>query len=115
MNIADFTLGQNMASRRADAAIDEWEDHANRLKQKLRDAEAGSKELAKQSLFESARVDGLRAVVSAMEDEIRRLDPNSSLLNKSTRDNIAAHGINRYLAPHGYLYDLKTFTVSKIR
>lgn len=115
MDITDFNIGRNMAARRADAAIDEWEDHSNKLTQKLRKAEAGSKELAKQRLFESAKVDGLRAVISAMESEIRRLNPNSSLLNKSTRDNIAAQGMAQYLAPHGYSYDLKTFKVSKIR
>lgn len=114
MNFADFNQGRNVAARRADAAIDEWEEHSNQLKQRLRIAETSSEDLAKQRIFESAKVDGFRAVIAAMEGEIRRLNPNSPLLQQATKDNIASQRMAEYLSPHGYHYDTKTYKVTKL-
>lgn len=114
MNVQDYQQGAAIGSAGANAAIDEWENHANGLKRKLRNAHIEAELLAERKLFENAKVEGLRAVISAMEAEIRRSNPNSSLLQKTTRDNISTQRMAEFLAPQGYHYDLKTYNVSKV-
>lgn len=106
--------GASATARNYGAAIDQWEEHAERLKGRLQDATEKADELAEQRLFANAQVEGLRAVIAAMENEIQRLKPNSSLLQQSTRKNIAAQRMAEFLVPHGYQYDLKNYKVSKV-
>ncbi|MHB8165267.1 MAG: hypothetical protein ACYDDT_00590 [Sulfuricella sp.] len=106
--------GSWATARRYGAAIDEWEAHANRLQGRLQAATNQAEELEKKRLFEEANVEGLRAVISAMETEIRRSNPNSSLLQKTTKTNIVTQRMAEFLAPQGYHYDRQTYQVSKV-
>lgn len=106
--------GSAATARNYGAAIDQWEEHSNRLEGKLRAATQNAEELAKQRLFADAQVEGLRAVIAAMENEIQRSKPNSSLLQQTTRKNISGEAMAKILQVHGYHYDKKTELVTKI-
>jgi chromosome segregation ATPase len=106
--------GSAATARNYGSAIDQWEAHAERLKGRLKDATEKADELAEQRLFADAKIEGLRAVIAAMETEIQRSKPNSSLLQQSTRNNIAAQRMAEFLVPHGYQYDRENYKVSKV-
>lgn len=106
--------GSAATARNYGVAIDQWEEHSNRLEGKLRAATQNAEELAEQRLFADAKIEGMRAVIAAMETEIQRSKPNSSLLQRSTRNNIAAQRMAEFLIPHGYQYDRENYKVSKV-
>lgn len=91
-------------------AIGEWKEHSNKLKVKLRDAEDNT-------LFEQARVEGLRAYVARLQEELVRFAPQSELVRRKEEmekviQDVAAAS---FFAKHGWLFDMQTRTVTKVK
>ena len=119
MNFFDRQIGAldgaAAASRRYEGAIDQWEEHSNRLEAKLRAATQNAEELAKQKLFAQAQVEGRTALLEALKNELARVCPNSPLLqNENARKNITGQAMANFLRPHGYNYDIATEMVKKV-
>lgn len=118
MSLLDYQQGAAAGAagvRRANAAIDQWEAHSNRLEAKLRAATQAAEELAKQRLFAQAQLEGRTALMEALKNELARLCPNSPLLqDESARKNINGQAMARFLRLHDYDYDIATEMVKKV-
>lgn len=119
MSILDRQQGELDGSwataRRYDAAINEWEAHANRLQGRLQAATNQAEELAKQRLFAQAQIAGQTALVQALQHELARVCPTSPLLREDgTGTNILRSAMAQFLKPHGYNYDPQTQQVRKV-
>lgn len=107
--------GSSATARNYGAAIDQWEEHSNRLEGKLRAATQNAEELAKQRLFAQAQLEGQTAVMLVLKAELERVCPNSPLLHEDgRRTNIARAAMAQFLEQHGYNYDPKTQAVRKV-
>lgn len=103
-------LGQAVANRNADRAIAKWKDYSNGLNRQLQDAKREVENISEQRLFDEAKLEGLRAYITALQSEVKRLNPNSSLLNPDTKNNIHVEKMKDFLSQKGYDYNGKTVT-----
>ncbi|MFM0265552.1 hypothetical protein [Paraburkholderia sediminicola] len=100
---ADSAAG---ASHRAKAVAGEWRTYSEGLQARLDKVSEGQ-------IFASAQLSGATALAKALEEELRRVAPNSPLLNPQVRDQIQKQGMAATLAKNGYDYDMATNRVSK--
>jgi len=105
MSSTDFVNGRmaaNFANRRAsvdaDEAIDSWKDYSNKLQIKLQKTEFNFVEATTQC-------EGLVRIVARMKEELKRLDPDNSLLRDEVRHQIYATGVADKFRELGYDYD----------
>lgn len=104
MSINEFFDGQmsaNLANRRV---VSEWQEYSERLKQQLQKTEF---DFAK---AESGRI-GFAHLFRTVLEELRRLDPKNSLLEKDVQLKILGDKVAEKAAEMGYSYDPSTGTL----
>lgn len=107
--------GAAAAARNYGHAIDQWEEHSNRLEDRLRLSMQNAEELAKQRIFAQAQLEGQTALVQALKQELARACPNSPLVREEiARKEIQRTAMASFLKNNGYDYDIKTQMVKKI-
>lgn len=118
MNLLDRQIGAldgaAATARNYEHAIDQWEEHSNRLEAKLRAATQNAEELAKQKLFAQAQLEGQKALVQELQRELGRVGSNSALAQEENAKKIRLSAMSTFLKKHGYDYDTKTEMVRKI-
>ena len=107
MSWSDIQYGEQQGAKRGNDAINQWETYSNRLKAQLDSA-------TKEQVFGAASLDAQTVMLRKIEAELRRLDPNNPLLRVETQRQVKTQVMADTLAKRGYLYDTKTFQVSKI-
>lgn len=105
MNYSDFNQGRNVAARRADVAIDEWESFSNDLQRKLDASEKKAVRLA-------AREAGRDAQQRALREALAKIDPQNPLLKALPE--IGAKAMVESCANNGYSYNPGTETLRKL-
>lgn len=108
MSYYDYSngLGAGMAARNAvvkeySSAIDKWEAHAHQLQKQLDRAEESK-------LFMTLQFKANDYVLIAALEELRRVNPNSPLLNKINRDILRRQQYAQALMKNGYQFDPST-------
>lgn len=109
-------IGAGATARRYGAAIEEWEAHAESLKNRLNQAQSKAEELAEQRLFAQAQAEGQDALIKALKDALTQVCPNHPLLrDDGRRANIQKNAMAAFLAQHGYHYDTQRNKVSALK
>lgn len=104
--------GAAATARSYEAAIDQWEEHSNRLEAKLRAATQNAEE---QRIFAQAQLEGQTALVQALKQELARAQPDSPLVREEiARKEIQRTAMASFLGKNGYDYDTKTQMVRKV-
>jgi|GEM_PF-4772417 len=122
MNNLDYWAGQQAANltnqRELNDAIAEWQAFARRLQGEINEWKAHAqllKDKLDQAEINQVKAEGVQAanenLLSAMEHELRRLDPDNAVLQR--QQNIKKHGMTKRLAELGYDYDPETNTFTR--
>ncbi len=117
MSQMDYLMGQQQGQSlaRVRAARDDnevretiaqWQGYADRLKEKVTEAE-------KKAVYNEADYVGEAAALQMALEELRRANPNSPLLDPDYRRNVKANAMVPTFAKYGYKYDPVTYKVTK--
>ncbi len=105
--LASFATDRAVRSANdAHAELADWKRYANQLKSKVEETE-------KKAVFKEADYVGEAAALKMALDELRRVSPNSPLLDPNYRRNVKANAMVPAFAKYGYTYDPVNYKVTK--